>query len=65
MTIYGNISLGQQLLSGTKPLPEPFISEVLWQSPESNFKAIAQATILYDEIQTYSFKIIGTSPRGQ
>ena len=41
------------------------ISEVLWHSSESNFTASAQATVLYNEFENYSFKITATSPRGQ
>ena len=41
------------------------ISEVLWHSPERNFTASTQATILYNEFVNYSFEITATSPRGQ
>ena len=36
----------------------------LWHSPESNFTMRAQATILYDEFENYTLKMIATSPRG-
>ena len=41
------------------------ISEVLWNSPESNFIVSAQDAILYLKIENYIFKIIATSPSGQ
>ena len=42
------------------------ISAVLWHSPESNFTAAsAQATILHNEFENYTFKITATSPRNQ
>ena len=43
------------------------ISEVLWHSPESNFTAIAQGTILYNELYyyCYAFRNAATHPRGQ
>ena len=41
------------------------ISEVLWHSTLSNFPVSAQATILYNMFQNYTFKITATSPRGQ
>ena len=39
------------------------ISEVLWDSPESNFTVSGQATILYNEFENYPFKVTTTSPR--
>ena len=39
------------------------ISEVLWHSPESNFTASAQTTLLYSEFEDYTFKINATFPR--
>ena len=39
------------------------ISEVLWHSPESNFTASTQATVLYHEIENYTSRIAATSPR--
>ena len=41
------------------------ISEVLWHTPESEFMVSAQATILYNEFENYTFKIAFISPRGQ
>ena len=41
------------------------IREVLWQSPESNFTVSAEAAILCDEFENYTFKITATSLRGQ
>ena len=41
------------------------ISEVLWQSPESNFTVSAQTTILYNEFETRTFEITITSPGGE
>ena len=41
------------------------LSEVLWHSPEINFTASAQATILHNEVDNYTLEITGTSPRGQ
>ena len=41
------------------------ISEVLWHSPKSNLTVSAQATILYNEFENYTFKITAISPRGQ
>ena len=43
----------------------PFISEVLWHSPQTNFRAKAQACILDDELENYTFKITTASPSGQ
>ena len=40
------------------------INEVLCHSPESDFIASAQATILDDEFENYTFKIIAASPMG-
>ena len=41
------------------------ISEVLWHSLESNFTTSAQATILCNEFENYTFEIAATSSRGQ
>ena len=42
------------------------ISEVLGHSPEtSNFAANAQTTLLYNEFENYTFKIMITPPRNQ
>ena len=41
------------------------ISDIPWHSPESNPKAIGPATILYTEVENYTFKITVTSPRRQ
>ena len=41
------------------------ISEVLWHSLKSNFAARAQGTILYNEFENHTLKIIATSTRGQ
>ena len=41
------------------------ISDVLWHLSESNFTVSSQASILYDEFENYTFKIITTSPIGQ
>ena len=41
------------------------ISEALWHSHESNFKASAPTTFLYNEFENDTFKIIATSPKGQ
>ena len=73
MTPYGgmwiSLGLGNGLLSdGTKSLPEPMlpiISEVLWHSPESNFTASAQTSILHDEFENCTFEITVTSPTSQ
>ena len=51
--IWVNIGSGNGLLpDDTKPLPENqcwiLIGKVMWHSPESNFTASAQATVLYD-----------------
>ena len=66
--IWVNFGSGNSLLpDGTKPLPEPswlLINEVLGHSHEINFTS-AQATILYNEFEDYTFKIIATSSRGQ
>ena len=60
--IWANIGLGNGLLpDGTKPLPEPmliFISEVLWHSPESSFKANTQATILHNDFANHTFELL-------
>ena len=40
-------------------------SQVLWQSHGSNFTASAQATILYNECEKYTFEIALIYPRGQ
>ena len=40
-------------------------SEVLWHSPESNYTVSAQAPILYNKFENYTFKISATSPKGQ
>ena len=42
-----------------------YITEVLWQPPESNFTASAQATILRNEFENFTSKIIVGSSRGQ
>ena len=42
-----------------------FVSEVLWHLHKSNFTVSVQSTILYNEFQNHTFKIITTSPRGQ
>ena len=41
------------------------IVKVLWHSPEGNFAANAQATILYNEFENYIFQNTSTSPRDQ
>ena len=41
------------------------ICKVLRHSPESNFTASAQTTILNNEFENYSFKVTPASPRGQ
>ena len=42
------------------------ISEVLWHSPSSNFlTASAQATVLHNEFENYTFEITAPSPRDQ
>ena len=61
-------SVNGLLLDGTKLLSEPcwlFISEVLWHSPENNFTLNGQATILYNEYDDYTFKIMAMSLRGE
>ena len=40
------------------------LKEFLWQSSASNLTS-AQATILYNEFENYTFKITATSPRSQ
>ena len=40
------------------------VREVLWHSPESNFTMSDQVTILYNEFENHTFKIIATPPRG-
>ena len=48
--IWVKIGSGNGLLpEDSKPLPEPPISDILWDSPESNFTALDQATVLYNE----------------
>ena len=59
--IWVNVGSGSGLLpDGTKPLPEPmltiFISDVLWDSPGSNFIARVQTTMF----ENYGFQIIAT-----
>ena len=39
--------------------------EVLWHSHESSFNVSAQTTILWNEFENHSFKIIATSPKVQ
>ena len=41
------------------------ITELLWDSPESNFTVSVQASILYNELEIYTFESIAASPRGQ
>ena len=41
------------------------ISEVLWHSPKSNFRASARASVLYGEFENHTFNIFATTPRGQ
>ena len=41
------------------------ISKVLWHSPESNIPASAQAIILYNVFENYTFKFTTTSTGGQ
>ena len=41
------------------------VLSLLWHSPESNCTVNAQITVLYNEFENYTFKIIPTSPRGQ
>ena len=41
------------------------INETLWHSPECKSTACAWATILYNEFENYTFKIMATSARGQ
>ena len=41
------------------------IREVLWLSPESNFKGTAKATFRYNKSENYTFKITVICPRGQ
>ena len=65
--IWVNSGSGNGLLpDGTKPLPEPMlislIGEIMWHSPESNFTASAQATILYHEFKNDVFKITANFP---
>ena len=43
----------------------PPISEILWHSPEFNFTASAQATVLSDKFENYTFLTTSTSPGGQ
>ena len=61
------IGSGNDLLpDGSKSLPEPIlIDEVLRHTLHSNFKASAQAAILYNECKNYTFTIIATSSMGQ
>ena len=59
--IWVNIGSGSGLLpDGTKPLPEPMltilISDVLWDSPRTNFIARVQTTMF----ENYGFQIIAT-----
>ena len=56
----GHIGSGNGLLpDGTKPLslPEPkyLMSEVVWNSPKSNFTVSTHATILQNEFGNYIF----------
>ena len=41
------------------------ISDVLWDSPESNFTVSAQASILHNELENYNFGITVTFPWDQ
>ena len=63
---YGEVK-ACRLLAPTQELNQwrLLISEVLWHSPESNFKLSAQATILYNEFENYTFEITATYFRGQ
>ena len=44
---------------------DKLIIEVPWHSSENNFTANAQAIILYNEVEGYTFEITATYPRGQ
>ena len=46
---------------GIKPQPH----QALRHSPRSNFKTSAQATILYNKFENYTFKLTATSPGDQ
>ena len=46
-------------------LMAPIQWEVLWHSSESNFIASAQATVVYNEFENYTFKINAISPTDQ
>ena len=41
------------------------MSKIMLHSPESNFTVIAQATILYEEFENYTFENTTTSHMGQ
>ena len=58
--IWVNMGSGNGLMpDGTKPLSElmltSHLSEIQWQSSESNFTASAQVTILYNEFENQDF----------
>ena len=42
-----------------------FFSGVLWYSPESNFAANAQTTVLHDQFENYIFEIAAKTPMVQ
>ena len=53
------------LLNGTKPLPELLlfvIGEILWHSPESNFTTNSHFTIIYNEFDYYTLKLLPRLP---
>ena len=61
--IWVNVGSGNDFLPGdTKPLPEASISEVLWHLHECNFTENAQAAILYNGLENYTFEIVATFP---
>ena len=54
--------------SGTKPSPEPMLNSHLWGSMTftiHNFAVSAQATILCDKFENYTFKLVASLPSGQ
>ena len=68
--IWINIGPGNGLLpDGTKPLPEPMVMshcQGVWYSPESVFTPSTQRTILYNDLESYTFfRITAASPRDQ
>ena len=67
MLVNSSAAIWRHRSDGTKPLPEPMLTSrggVLWHSHERNFTSSVPATILYDELESYTLSITATSPSG-